>query len=115
MSTVSSTLCVCSGMPVPGPNTVMPVVTLFSWAFHLPTRGMVLTPEPRSNASIRSGCSTIGASLVSMACMLRAGAVCTQHVGEQQSVAVLVRRDAFVAQQRDRPVLALQLTQLIEH
>ena len=36
-STCSSTLWVCSGMAVPGPNTVIPVVTRLPSAFHLPT------------------------------------------------------------------------------
>src|SRR3954454_6510413 len=39
-STLSSTLCECSGMPVPGEKTVMPVVTLLPSQFHFPTKGM---------------------------------------------------------------------------
>ena len=46
-------------MPVPGENTVMPVVTVFSAQFHLPTNGMVTTPLPRSKRSISSGRRTI--------------------------------------------------------
>ena len=46
-------------MPVPGVKTVMPVVTLLSAQFHLPTNGTVTTPLPRSKRSISSGRSTI--------------------------------------------------------
>src|SRR5919206_3969108 len=60
MSTVSSTLCVWSGIWVPGANVVMPVVTVLPSAFHLPTNGSVDTPVPRSKGSISAARSTIG-------------------------------------------------------
>src|SRR5919197_6034872 len=60
ISTVSSTLCVCSGIWVPGAKVVMPVVTVLPSAFHLPTNGSVDTPVPLSNGSISAARSTIG-------------------------------------------------------
>src|SRR5881275_1208775 len=61
MSTVSSTLCVWSGIWVPGANVVMPVVTVLPSAFHLPTNGSVETPVPRSKGSISDDRITMGA------------------------------------------------------
>ena len=62
MSTDSSTLWVCKGSPAPAGNSVIPVVSLFPSAFHLPTWGSVRTPAPRLTGSISACRSTSGAS-----------------------------------------------------